>query len=764
MFGDDDDTFIQSIQPLPTQIIERSVFHADQFDPDRFLSSRRHLGLERLKTELNAHRSFLKNELIELINRDYQDFINLSTNMRGVDHAIRALKMPLTSMEGQVKDAQGHFDRLVTDLETQLDHRAAIRDRKTSLKLLLNIHDSVEKVEELLEINKDTAAAAAQNDVAITLNDDTALDHDLLGKQIERVAVEYNQMQHLVSRGKHLAFVTENEWRITRIKEVLQQKLSKALSSALQKMASGTVSAAVQQSMTQSLRIYALIDQTHVAEQIIRDDFVRHFLKKIIHKDFTVADAPAHANGGTSSSPPPTADAFPLTAMYSKILLFASNELKPILDITQHTLKGTNYEVLVNALWVEVVDRINRSCAFIYAAGQTDACHKNYTASVQFITELENLFNSKKSLLYFRSHASYATFMKRWQLPVYFQLRFREIIHKVEEQLSEPSKHQGYKAPPADNALVLNGTKVIAQAIESCWSDHVFLFVLSHRFWKLTLQLISRYKMWALELVGQSPDHADEASSPVRPSTPSNAGAEPMLMDEALIVILISDIERFVAFVKKQMSNIMFTKLPSDIHDVALLKESMDDLLDNLESNTSHELDRRITGALSRRCMESFKHVRDMINQQRMNKQRPTEPSFFIPSLFKPLTSFLAQHRAWIAPAKVHTWSTVVVDMVVFRYTQIMSKTLDNLKLQDDTMKNIRWKGGLTRSILGSSGANASLTDIEKIQLQFVLDVHQLGTEIDKLEIEKATLDCYTKLCSVIQPYEHLLTGTAPPS
>lgn len=31
-------------------------------------------------------------------------------------------------------------------------------------------------------------------------------------KQIERVAVEYNQMQHLVNRGKGLPFVVENEW------------------------------------------------------------------------------------------------------------------------------------------------------------------------------------------------------------------------------------------------------------------------------------------------------------------------------------------------------------------------------------------------------------------------------------------------------------------------------------------------------------------------------------------------------------------------
>ncbi|CAO3624188.1 unnamed protein product [Cunninghamella echinulata] len=84
----DDDKFIKSIQPLPKQTIERGVFTAPEFDPDSFLSSRRHLGLEQLKMELNSHLKLLKNELIELINHNYQDFINLSTNLKGVDKSI----------------------------------------------------------------------------------------------------------------------------------------------------------------------------------------------------------------------------------------------------------------------------------------------------------------------------------------------------------------------------------------------------------------------------------------------------------------------------------------------------------------------------------------------------------------------------------------------------------------------------------------------------------------------------------------------------
>lgn len=105
-FGDDsevDDVFGAGLEPLSEQAVDRKAFTAPDFDPDRFLSTRRHLGLERLKVDLNRHLKLLKTELVELINRDYQDFINLSTNLKGVDVAIHDLSRPLTRMEVEVQ-------------------------------------------------------------------------------------------------------------------------------------------------------------------------------------------------------------------------------------------------------------------------------------------------------------------------------------------------------------------------------------------------------------------------------------------------------------------------------------------------------------------------------------------------------------------------------------------------------------------------------------------------------------------------------------
>lgn len=183
-----------------------------------------------------------------------------------------------------------------------------------------------------------------------------------LGKQIERAAIEYNQMQHLVGRGKDLAFIRENSWRITRIKDTLEQKLSKALHTALLQVRAGELTRSTKQSLVQCLRTYALIDQTEVAEKIIKEQFVRWHLEKIIHSKIL-------QNNKTSKEDP-------LDDMYKKILLFASKDLQPILDITQKTLKGSNYEVLVNSLWAEITEEISKKCRAIFAPGQMTVFHK----------------------------------------------------------------------------------------------------------------------------------------------------------------------------------------------------------------------------------------------------------------------------------------------------------------------------------------------------------------------------------------------------
>ncbi|KAG1217453.1 hypothetical protein G6F35_009146 [Rhizopus arrhizus] len=426
-----------------------------------------------MKVELNTHLKQLKAELVELINKDYQDFVNLSTNLKGVDKDINELKQPLYKIENQVKDARHHFQQVIDSLQEQLQYRTQLRDKKAVLKLLLNIHESISKVEYLLDINTEIVQDKYKMVSQLSGEQDSSV-----GKQIERAAIEYNQMQHLVKRGKDLAFIKENEWRITRIKDTLEQKLYKTLNTALLQVRAGEITRSTKQSLVQCLRTYTLIDQTKTGEKIIREQFVRWYLDKIIQPK-------ALQNNKSEENH--------LAEMYNKIIVFVTTDLQPILDITQKTLKGSNYEVLVNSLWIEVTEKIGKECKMIFAPGQTSVFHKNYSTTVSFISNLEGLCHSRKSMIYLRHHPSYIEFMKKWQLPVYFQLKFREIVVRIEEVLNDKSQSQ--------EESILTGTKATIEIIQQCWSDHVYLYGLAHRFYKLTLQLLKRYSIWARDIL-----------------------------------------------------------------------------------------------------------------------------------------------------------------------------------------------------------------------------------------------------------------------
>lgn len=110
-----------------------------------------------------------------------------------------------------------------------------------------------------------------------------------------------------------------------------------------------------------------------------------------------------------------------------------------------------------------------------------------------------------------RSHPTFGAFERRWQLPVYFQLRWKEIVGKLEDTLNTASRisigtplypTEVYNCPYAD---VLSDVDVqqgspqaqgVVEAIRTCWQDDVYLDELGHRFWRLTLQIIYRYKNW----------------------------------------------------------------------------------------------------------------------------------------------------------------------------------------------------------------------------------------------------------------------------
>jgi hypothetical protein len=94
------------VPPCPTGLsITRRDFIRPDFSVDGFLTSwnsstsvsGRPKTLETLRDDLGVYLKVLRSAMVELINEDYADFVNLSTNLVGLDQSMKQLEAPLVA-------------------------------------------------------------------------------------------------------------------------------------------------------------------------------------------------------------------------------------------------------------------------------------------------------------------------------------------------------------------------------------------------------------------------------------------------------------------------------------------------------------------------------------------------------------------------------------------------------------------------------------------------------------------------------------------
>ena len=132
---------------------------------------------------------------------------------------------------------------------------------------------------------------------------------------------------------------------------------------------------------------------------------------------------------------------------------------------------------------------------------------------MEFVDEFERNLVFMEDVERFRDTIPYNSFVGRWSLAVYYQIRFREIALPVElsmdtdEFLTVSSNH--------DNVTTLDGSKFfdnkpkfrfmathnIVIALEKCWNPLIYLPAIVHRFVKLSMQILSRYNTAVQNLI-----------------------------------------------------------------------------------------------------------------------------------------------------------------------------------------------------------------------------------------------------------------------
>uniref|UniRef100_H2XKN8 Conserved oligomeric Golgi complex subunit 2 n=1 Tax=Ciona intestinalis TaxID=7719 RepID=H2XKN8_CIOIN len=701
-----------------TLCFDKNEFMKADFSVDHFVADcRRRVQLETLRQDLEIYFKVLKNAMIELINKDYADFVNLSSNLVGMNKAIELLREPLSKIKVDVGEVVEVMKNKVEEVERSLGHQKMVGEKRILLSHMKGLLQAVEKIEH------------------IQRSDDSNT-----GQVLERIAGEFNQLQHHATFCKGLPVLNHIRPRISDITSNLQNGLEGEL---VQGIASSDL-----RSIHRCLNSYALIGKTKDAESLVRAHVVQPCLHQVI----------VEHNGDSGINN--------LKYLFNKILESVPAQLKLLCDITSgrqlqlgDQFRGIpGYDFMINSAWPEVVSSLETNLPGIFASGDPDMFHKRYKLCMEFICNFERHCGSQASIIKLRQSDSYNVLMTHWSLPVYFQIRFQEIGGNFESVLSNTEQAL---LSEEGKTFRLKSTSVLWDCIRRCWNIDVFLPSLMHRFWKLTLQLLARYKTWIQKI--QREQIANDSQFPLGKVAEIALDIEALVdhvntfyLDEIQpkatkqglkdVDILQINVYPVVCQLQSYTTILQYPNIPINpgaLNDIfSELKTHKDDLINH------------IVTSLSSQSIVFLKQAQDVPRLfRKTNRPTPTEQSTYVTNLMKPIVAFHGGQTSYINDELLSHWLTQVAIPISDRFHSVVSEVLTSVRKMEESLLRLQKmrSGGKSSSSNLAALAGSSLSDDDKIRLQLFIDVTSFGKQMSACGGKMDTIPVYQKLFQLVE-------------
>ncbi|KAI8830309.1 oligomeric golgi complex component, COG2-domain-containing protein [Chytriomyces cf. hyalinus JEL632] len=731
------------------------------------------VSLPVLRHDSSAKLSALKAELVDLINNDYASFIGISTALRsytplpqGYENTLSDTRNALTSVRSAIQTEADHVKALLL-------RREKLRDAKAVLKSCIAIHDSVRKLESLLNIDS----------VASTDSSDSA-DH---GKLVERVAIEFNQLLFLVSsiqkqRKEPLAFVKNLQWRIDRIKSaltsILKESLDLSLASVSASKTSDMTSAAA---LTQCLRTYMLIDRVRDAGAGVRA-LVEPELMKLAQSSQTSTTTGNMISGQDASN------GVGLLKFYKDVIAYIDVRLAKILAVSRQVFGGVSaasgvvgrkasgilsahadaevtalahasqksnsasnsdgpdYDFLVDEVMVIVWNCVVKYFSGSWNPGLPDLFHRNYLATTTFIESIEKLYFKEGSpgVAHFRMHASTVDFLKKWNLEVYYRIRVKEVVSPYETTFSSSILDLIVLGEGSDG-FHMPQTVALQSALKKAWSADLFIPALVPGFWKLSLQCLNRYSVWlkavndsigsvikdsaegdtgvAVSGVSTLPQGAAAASgggglsgsSEGMASTVSVVAREDLLLQTVAAVL--GDVGSLFREMEILFDKTIAVRLPTYFPNTKNLKDVFLKVPQDIESSFVPEFQSKCAVILIKRCQIALEQVSVVVQTTRFSSKVPSVPSTYVSKILLPAITFFTlvaskNYLQLTVPGQasiLRGWKLRIMEAVCVKCHAVVSKQLEDAA-QLDKFSQRRRVGKAAAAAAAASGSSNSVS------------------------------------------------------
>ncbi len=381
-------------------------------------------------------------------------------------------------------------------------------------------------------------------------------------------------------------------------------------------------------------------------------------------------------------------------------------------------------------------------------------------------------------------HPMTTDFTKKWNLPIYYQLRFGEACTRLEKAI-ESVQAEGWQSN------VFTGTDAVANSLRETfgfeipfflevydtmswlWQEDVFLKPLTHRFLRGAIQLLGRVVMFVTDGLngnikfGVQPilekDEQDEgelketsnSESMKRPMVDNSYFWHERINDVAAVSWDLTILESCVsdAYVANIASKIIPTDESVDGDQVDEVKQLVEGALTESSEGISPIIgniwNEIIANILTTKCSTPLAAVKGVAATYRMtNRPPPSQPSPFVATILSPLKEFNENFMNRTPPQVGDEWKRRVVSSVAEKYCIAVSELTETVQRTEEALKNRKAR----RTAAGG------MSDGEKVKLQLLLDQKEFYKFVEDVGVDAESIEHVTKLVKLTEAAESLLS------
>jgi len=379
------------------------------------------------------------------------------------------------------------------------------------------------------------------------------------------------------------------------------------------------------------------------------------------------------------------------------------------------------------------------------------------------------------------SHPTTVEFSKKWNLPIYYQLRFAEFCKRLDKALERVTS-EGWEAD------VFTGEQKDAEAMReqlgfelplflelydvliSMWKDNVFLRPLAHRFLRGGVQLVGRVLAFVkdgldgnVEFGGSDGSgDTDEGKTSTFVGIPAyhwNKRVEDVAAVSWELTILEAcmthDFLEVVANTVSPQDKESRQSTHNSGSELEEIKALASDVLVESSQDISplimYSWSSLIVDNLTSQCCIPLSAVKGVAATYRMtNRPPPTQASPFVATILRPLKQFDATYASRTPPQIGDGWKYQVIGTVSEKYSVAVEELIATVKRTEEALKSRK-----TRKIMAGG-----MTDGQKVKLQLFLDHKEFKSHVEELGVDAEDVEGLMKLFELTKEAESLFEQT----